>query len=57
MWTDEDMLKAIKVADMLWEQKIKAKIKELDTPHFFEQFPEDRLALITIDTLKELLGG
>ena len=37
--------------------KIKAKIRELDTPQFYQQFPEDRYAKFCIDTLKELLDS
>ena len=48
MWTDEEILTIIKIADMMWEHKIEAKIEELEQKH------KDYKA--TIKTLKELLG-
>ena len=49
MWTDEDILTITKVADMMWEQKIKAKMQELEEKH------KDYKA--TINVLEELLKG
>ena len=49
MWTDDEILTIIKVADIMWEQKIKAKIQELEEKH------KDYKA--TINVLEELLKG
>ena len=49
MWTDDEILTIIKTADMMWEQKIKAKIQEL------EEKNKDYKA--TINVSEELLKG
>lgn len=48
-WSDEEILTIAKVADMMWEYKIKAKIQELKEKH--------KDYKVTISVLKELLKG
>ena len=49
LWTDDEILTIVKVADMMWEQKIKAKIQELEEKH--------KDCKTTINVLEELLKG
>lgn len=47
MWTDDEILTIINMADLLWEHKIEAKIQELEETH--------KDYKVTINVLKELL--
>ena len=48
-WNDEEILTITRVADMMWEYRIKAKIKELKENH--------KDYKTTIKILEELLKG